>query len=1010
MSKKKETLADYEIGNLVDFDFFKIFNILLLKEKKQYHHEELQKKFVNTLFTPLCSYAIEYLNNHDEKKGVIGTSTLDETKIIYLVLNQTVYDLFFRRTKGKIFAEGENEIDYDIKYNEENYIRFPIKEKDYYLEDLQKMVRHGVEIKDETKDNLIYLNEVFNNKRREIISSFRFGYAIQERIISTLFSSSDKKLKELPNVIFYKKKDNKNKIDSGKHNKDYNEVDRIVFVDENEDVKISNFMVYLKTEFRQGKNDTETFEEGETLVLPKHSLNFIEVKTSANYFKEKETNKEFELKSGTSSEISSSSSSNKIFYAPKKDDMNNSQKKNKDNSTKMAKEIIRKINDFCALFTNINIKYSQINLIIVIDSYFQKDFIDLAKKFSENLAAYNPTNLTLFFVHIENDITYISESSKYNKLNEDFNGLKKEFEDKEKKNSELIKDLNNRIENQEKDFQKKYENQKKDFQKIFQKKDDDFFKLKEEQKILNDKLNKFLNKDILKKIKKKLRNCIFNDCLKEIIEINKEQINVNKNCNYIIGNCQNSLFQNINKLNQNQNKYNVVVDFKTFMRLNYNEKSKDLENDIREKHFEKIQEFSNKDINKLILMVDYVFILNVKEIMKDYFKDKAIIIKPETIKSKNMEEYLLFVLSIDNNPISENKNSLILKDNLFFYDKIDLQKINNNNDFIKYFYEIKAIKEKKDFEYFPFYNAIEENCYFYLTKKTTDYKNGKIAILIADPNIDLEDIIKFNFYENNYNYILIIFYVYFNGLKIENYKSLCNCFVKNTEKFITYNLTPDYIMIIKEKSNVLVLLSEENMKAMIASEEDGRIQFKLRLIRKKENDNIEKENYIINVYNVIDKKIKIIMENVKFIDNKNFNLLINEPFNIIYKYIFENNKKCKITLLSNGNQEIKAKISSQEKSEINDNIISYLSKNKEEKYNVIILANTVENHEMGYNYIKKDNLQIIASHLKKAGKFCVYLFLKNKYLKERINNEIKDIFKNVSIFQYKSDYIFICHN
>ena len=77
---------------------------------------------------------------------------------------------------------------------------------------------------------------------------------------------------------------------------------------------------------------------------------------------------------------------------------------------------------------------------------------------------------------------------------------------------------------------------------------------------------------------------------------------------------------------------------------------------------------------------------------------------------------------------------------------------------------------------------------------------------------------------------------------------------------------------------------------------------------------------------------------------------------------------------------------------------------------MIILANTVENHEMGYNYIKKDNLQIIASHLKKAGKFCVYLFLKNKYLKERINNEIKDTFKNVSIFQYKSDYIFICHN
>ena len=100
------------------------------------------------------------------------------------------------------------------------------------------------------------------------------------------------------------------------------------------------------------------------------------------------------------------------------------------------------------------------------------------------------------------------------------------------------------------------------------------------------------------------------------------------------------------------------------------------------------------------------------------------------------------------------------------------------------------------------------------------------------------------------------------------------------------------------------------------------------------------------------------MENVKFQNNKNFNLLIDEPFNIIYKYIFALKKNCKITLLSNENQEIKKKISSQEKSEINDNIISYLNKNKEEKFNVIILAKTNENHEIGYNYIKKDNLKI----------------------------------------------------
>ena len=495
--------------------------------------------------------------------------------------------------------------------------------------------------------------------------------------------------------------------------------------------------------------------------------------------------------------------------------------------------------------------------------------------------------------------------------------------------------------------------------------------------------------------------------MEEIIKSNNEQINVNKNCNYIIGNCQNSLFQNINKLNQSQNKYNVVVDFQTFMRLIYSEKNKDLENDVREKHFKKIPEFANKDINKLILMVDYVFILNVKEIMQNYYKDKEIIIKPTIIKSNNMEEYLLFVLSIDNNPTSENKNSLLLKDNLIFYDEIDLQKIHCiNNDFIKFVYEIKVIKEKKDFDYFPFYNAIDGKYYFYLTKKTTNCNNGEIVVLFVDPYFDLEDMINFNIYEDSYNYILILFYDYFINKEKVNYKSLCNYFY-NTEKCMIYNLTSNCQQIIQENNYDLVLFNNQKMNAMIVCEEDGRIQYKFKLIRMKKSKNIEEENYIISVDKIIDKKIKKIMKNIIFLNNNNFNVLIDEPFNIIYKYIFEQYKKCKITLISHENHDIKKKISSQENREINDNVISYLSKNKEEMFNVIILANA---YDKDYKYIGKDNLKIISNHLKTDGKLCVYMFLKNKYLMERINNEIKDIFEKVSIFPNKSENIFICHN
>lgn len=62
------------------------------------------------------------------------------------------------------------------------------------------------------------------------------------------------------------------------------------------------------------------------------------------------------------------------------------------------------------------------------------------------------------------------------------------------------------------------------------------------------------------------------------------------------------------------------------------------------------------------------------------------------------------------------------------------------------------------------------------------------------------------------------------------------------------------------------------------------------------------------------------------------------------------------------------KIGTQE-GEVNDNIISYLKqKNDEQKFNAIILANTDENHEIGYKYIETENLKIFANHLKTKGK------------------------------------------
>ena len=522
---------------------------------------------------------------------------------------------------------------------------------------------------------------------------------------------------------------------------------------------------------------------------------------------------------------------------------------------------------------------------------------------------------------------------------------------------------------------------------------------------MTNELNTFKKKDKLRKNKKKLRNSIFDDCLKEVINSNKKQIENYTNKNYIIGNCQNNLFQKIKKLVHTQKECNVVVDFRTFMRSDYSEKNFDLENDIKTKHFEKIEVFSKKEIKKLILMVDYVFVLNIKEIMKRFFKDKAIIIKPATIKSENMDEYLLFLLSFENNPTSKCKNSIILKDNIITYNEIDLQKIPCINDFIKFYYEIKNIKGKNDLEYYPLYEPVDARCYCYLTIKSNYCKGGNIALLVADPIFDIEDL-NLQIYENDYKYILIIFLDYYLDLDEQNGKLFSKYFF-NTEEFLFIHLKLEYTSIIEENNNNLLLFDDINkLKAMIIN--DGRILFKFKLIAKQKDNDVAKENYEINVDNIIDKNIKIIMDNVKLKDNKNFKLLIYEPFNIIYSYIISKNKNCKIILLNEKkSQEIKRKISTQVKNEVNDNIISYLLKNENEKFDVIILVN---NDEKGNEFIEKEKFQLIEQHLKEKGVFCAHLFAKNKYLMERVKNNIKNIFKNISSFTNKSDYICICNN
>ena len=168
----------------------------------------------------------------------------------------------------------------------------------------------------------------------------------------------------------------------------------------------------------------ENFKSGMKLQLKKDSCIFIEVKTSINHLIPKDTkeNKEFDHASGVSS-INSQSSVKKNLFTKMFDNM--------------------KV--FLKLFDNLNKIFKNIILIIKIDSYFPKNFCDIAEKFAVSLdASHVDIDFDLYFIHIESDIIYTHDLTEIQKISN--NLTEKEIEinklKSEKNNSkEKIKTL-----------------------------------------------------------------------------------------------------------------------------------------------------------------------------------------------------------------------------------------------------------------------------------------------------------------------------------------------------------------------------------------------------------------------------------------------------------------------------------------------------------------------------------------------------------------------------------------
>ena len=970
METNAETLKDYQLGNLKDLDFFKIFELLeTIKEDETINSGVVTKSYVNSLFTPLLSFSINYLNENEEKEGIIGKSFIENLEVIYLILNKDIYDLFFQRKNGSIFG-SKNTLNYERKEEEDNYlVSFIEEEKEFNSEMLENLVLLG----EKNIDRNETLKELFNFKKKEIISGFRLGYSIQERILNTLKSKSNNNIFELPNVIFYKK---------NKDNKIYNEVDRIITV--KKDTVIKNFMIFSKAKIQKDKNPIAIkASKDETLILQKDSCNFMEVKTSMNYLSNNENNKikSNYFKSKTLSEISS---------------IHSGKKSEKITEIKM----FNNIGKFLALFKNFNKHFKIINFIIIIDSYFQKKYIKLAEEFIMSIPK-QKFDFNLIFVHIESDIAYACELDGYQKIEEELQNKAKEMKnDSDIKNKE-IKNLKIDSENKRKEIEQLKEDSKNKDKKIF----DLSNKIDQMQKELDKLLRQNKERELEELIRKeKYDKYLDNILMEKEIEIKESKYN------YIIGEYYKDSFITKSYLISSKMQINYLIDFKTFIRLEYSKENLSLINDIKNKHFNDLKKISQLNVNKLILLVDFVFILNINEIMNLYFKNNEV-----TIKCANNGLYILFLLFFKDKTNSRNECPFLLEENILSYEQINLNKISNLNNFINYYYEINDSMAENNLDNFPIYNPIIGINQYFFSIKTTDCQNDDILALTCSTLLDYEDLTLDN-YGYNYKYIIILFQSYDFNFD-ENICNIVSKFYFKKEPDLIFPIPDNQKEILDDEGKYLTFFGKSsNNNVALIDKQKGRVQFKFRV---KNISTTGKEKYIIDIKNIIDKNIKTILDKIILQNKKDIDILIEESFNIIYSYINNEYNISNIVLLNGDSNEIfhkiKTIITTNEQKEIKEYLLEFLNNKKDSKFDLIISTNNLyleDENSAKHKFLKKDKLINIKNHLKEKGIFCFYLFLNNKYLKEKIMEKLETVFEkeNISIYNHKLDYIIICSN
>ena len=123
-----ERFEDYQIADEKSLDFEKL--LIRIKEMSANSpriNNELFKGYKHSLFSPFLYYLITYKNekikNNEKIEDFIGNATIhyyNNLKVLYAILNEKIYNLFFEGKKDYLYDE-KIIIDFEIPRKDEEY-------------------------------------------------------------------------------------------------------------------------------------------------------------------------------------------------------------------------------------------------------------------------------------------------------------------------------------------------------------------------------------------------------------------------------------------------------------------------------------------------------------------------------------------------------------------------------------------------------------------------------------------------------------------------------------------------------------------------------------------------------------------------------------------------------------------------------------------------------------------------------------------------------------------------